>query len=120
VAYEVNYTDDFAEWWEGLTVEQQEAVDARVQVLEEFGPALGRPTVDRIHQSAFQNMKELRCSSDGALRVLFAFDPRREAILLLGGDKAGNWDAWYDTAVPRADELYAQYLRDLRREGVIE
>ena len=118
--YEVNYTAEFGEWWESLTVEQQEDIDARVQLLEEFGPALGRPTVDHIHQSAFQNMKELRCSSDGALRVLFAFDPRREAILLLGGNKAGNWDAWYDEAVPKADDLYVQYLRELRREGVIE
>lgn len=118
--YEVNYTAEFGEWWGSLTVEQPEDIDARVQLLEEFGPALGRPTVDRIHQPAFQNMKELRCSSDGALRVLFAFDPRREAILLLGGNKAGNWDAWYDEAVPKADELYAQCLRELRREGVIE
>ena len=118
--YEVNYTAEFGDWWETLTVEQQVDIDARVRLLEEFGPVLGRPTVDRIHMSAFQNMKELRCSSDGALRVLFAFDPRREAILLLGGNKAGNWDAWYDAAVPKADELYAQYLRDLRREGVIE
>jgi hypothetical protein len=118
--YEVNFTAEFGEWWESLTLKQQEDIDARVQLLEEFGPALGRPTVDRINQSAFQNMKELRCSSDGALRVLFAFDPRREAILLLGGNKAGNWDTWYDEAVPQADELYARYIRDLRREGEIE
>lgn len=118
--YEVNYTAEFGDWWESLTVKQQVHIDARVRLLEQFGPALGRPAVDRIHLSAFQNMKELRCSSDGALRVLFAFDPRREAILLLGGNKAGNWDAWYDAAVPKADELYAEYLRDLRREGVIE
>jgi hypothetical protein len=120
VPYEVNYTEEFGDWWETLTMEQQEDIDARVRLLEEFGPALGRPTVDRIHMSAFQNMKELRCSSDGALRVLFAFDPRREAILLLGGNKAGHWGAWYEGAVPKADELYAQYLRELRREGVIE
>lgn len=118
--YEVNFTAEFGEWWETLTVEQQEDITARVELLEEYGPALPRPTVDRISSSAFQNMKELRCSSDGALRVLFAFDPRREAILLLGGDKSGNWDAWYEEFVPKADELYAQYLRDLRREGVIE
>ena len=118
--YEVNYTAEFGEWWETLTVDQQEDIAARVQLLEEFGPTLRRPTVDRIQTSAFQNMKELRCSSDGALRVLFAFDPRREAILLLGGNKAGNWDAWYEQAVPKADELYARYLRELRREGVIE
>jgi hypothetical protein len=101
-------------------LDQQEDVAVRVQLLEDFGPTLGRPTVDRINASAFQNMKELRCSSDGALRILFAFDPRRQAILLLGGNKTGNWDAWYEEAIPKVDELYAQYLRDLRREGVIE
>lgn len=118
--FEVNYTDEFGEWWAGLTVEQQEDITARVELLEEHGPALGRPVVERITTSAFQNMKELRCSSDGALRVLFAFDPRREAILLLGGDKSGEWNEWYEVAVPKADDLYAEYLRELRREGIIE
>ena len=65
-------------------------------------------------------MKELRCSQDGALRILFAFDPRREAILLVGGDKAGDWDNWYDRAVPEADRLYTEYLAEIRREGTIE
>jgi hypothetical protein len=120
VTFEVNYTDEFEEWWDGLTVKQQEDIAARVELLEQIGPALGRPVVDRVKASAFQNMKELRCSSDGALRVLFAFDPRREAILLLGGDKSGEWDAWYEWAIPKADELYAAYLRELRREGIIE
>jgi hypothetical protein len=120
VPFEVNYTDEFREWWDELTVEQQEDIAARVELLEQNGPALGRQVVDQVAASAFPNMKELRCSSDGALRVLFAFDPRREAILLLGGDKSGEWNAWYDWAIPKADELYAQYLRDLRREGIIE
>lgn len=118
--YEVNYTDEFGEWWDGLTVQQQEDITARVELLEQHGPALGRPTVDRVEGSAFHHMKELRCSSDGALRVLFAFDPRREAILLLGGDKSDDWNAWYEWAIPKADELYTQYLRELRREGIIE
>lgn len=118
--YEVNYADEFGDWWDGLTVEQQEDVTARVELLEEHGPTLGRPTVDRVEGSAFHNMKELRCSSSGALRVLFAFDPRRQAILLLGGDKTGDWESWYQEAIPRADALYAEYLRRLRREGIIE
>jgi hypothetical protein len=120
VPYEINYTDEFEDWWSGLTVEQQEDITARVELLERDGPSLGRPVVDTVKTSAFHNMKELRCSSSGALRVLFAFDPRREAILLLGGDKSDNWDAWYQEAVPRADTLYAEYLRELRREGSIE
>lgn len=118
--YEVNFTDEFGGWWESLTIDQQEDVAARVELLEHEGPGLGRPVVDRVATSSFHNMKELRCSSDGALRVLFAFDPRRQAILLLGGDKSGNWNAWYEHAVPTADELYAKYLEDLQREGLIE
>jgi hypothetical protein len=120
VSYEVNYTDEFGRWWEELTVEQREHIAARVELLEQHGPTLGRPLVDRIKRSAFHHMKELRCSSDGALRVLFAFDPRQQAILLLGGDKSGDWNNWYDWAIPKADELYAEYLRELRREGTIE
>lgn len=118
--HDVNFTDEFAEWWEGLTVSQQEDITARVELLEQHGPSLGRPVVDRVTASAFHNMKELRCSSDGALRVLFAFDPRREAILIVGGDKSDEWAAWYETAIPEADKLYAEYLRDLRRKGIIE
>jgi hypothetical protein len=120
VSYEVNVTDEFLRWWSGLTIEQQEDITARVDLLEEQGPALGRPVVDRITSSSFHNMKELRCSRDGALRVLFAFDPRRQAVLLVGGDKTGNWDAWYREAVPDADRIYGEYLEELRREGLIK
>lgn len=118
--FEVNFTNNFENWWNDLSTEQQEDIAARVELLEEHGPALGRPVVDRVATSAFHNMKEVRCSSDGALRVLFAFDPRREAILLVGGNKSGNWDAWYRYAVPEADRLYKEYLQQLQREGQIE
>jgi hypothetical protein len=118
--YEVNVTDEFRKWWDGFDVTHQEDIAARVELLERYGPTLGRPVVDRVASSAFHNMKELRCSSDGALRVLFVFDPRREAILLLGGDKTGDWRKWYDWAVPEADRLYMEYLRELRRGGLIE
>lgn len=117
--YEINITDEFAAWWDGLSAAQQEDITARVELLSEHGPLLGRPTVDRVASSAFHHMKELRCSSDGALRLLFAFDPRREVILLLGGDKTGDWNEWYDRSVPLADAIYTEYLRDLRREGLI-
>jgi hypothetical protein len=117
--YEINFTDGFEEWWSTLSAEQQEDITARVDLLAEHGPLLGRPTVERIASSAFHNMKELRCSSDGALRILFAFDPRGEAILLLGGDKTGNWNEWYERNVPLADSIYTEYLRDLRGKGVI-
>ena len=118
--WEVEYTHEFGDWWETLTVEQQEAIDDRVMLLAEHGPILKRPLVGEIKNSRHGNMKELRASKGAALRVLFAFDPRRHAILLLGGDKSGEWESWYGTAIPKADELYDAHLRELREEGLIE
>ena len=112
-------TDQFLDWWGQLSVEQQEALTDRVDLLSERGPDLGRPVVDRIVSSRHQNMKELRAAKDGALRVLFVFDPRRTAILLLGGDKSGQWESWYRRAVPAADDLYDEHLAELREEGLI-
>jgi hypothetical protein len=119
VVWEVEVTDEFVEWWNGLTGDQQESLTDRVDLLAERGPDLGRPVVDRIHASRHHNMKELRAAKGGALRVLFMFDPRRQVILLLGGDKSGEWDAWYGWAVPLADDLYDTYLGELRDEGLI-
>ncbi|WP_420432266.1 type II toxin-antitoxin system RelE/ParE family toxin [Candidatus Poriferisocius sp.] len=87
--WEVEYTNEFGRWWDGLTHAQQEALDDRVMLLAEQGPSLKRPVVGEIGSSRHSNMKELRASKRGALRVLFAFDPRRHAILLLGGNKSG-------------------------------
>ena len=89
-------------------------------LLAENGPSLKRPVVGEIKTSRHTNLKELIVSAAGALRVLFAFDPRRHAILLLGGDKSGNWDAWYATAVPQADALYDEHLQELRDEGLLD
>ena len=87
MAWEVEYTDEFGAWWEGLTDGEQEAITAAVAFLEERGPGLGRPLVDTVQGSRHPNMKELRPPA-GNLRILFAFDPRRTAILLIGGDKS--------------------------------
>ena len=88
--------------------------------LAEQGPTLKRPVVAEIKTSRHSNMKELRVSKAGALRVLFAFDPRRHAILLLGGDKSGQWEEWYRTAIPEADALYDTHLQELRDEGLFD
>ncbi|MBL8776865.1 MAG: type II toxin-antitoxin system RelE/ParE family toxin [Acidimicrobiales bacterium] len=117
--WDVEVTDEFEEWWQSLTSDQQEALTDRVDLLAERGPDLGRPVVDRIQSSRHHNMKELRAAQGGALRVLFMFDPRRQAILLLGGDKSGEWTAWYEWAVPAADDLYDVYLDELKEEGLI-
>lgn len=79
MSWDVVFTDQFGEWWDDLSMEQQEALYARVQVLMQLGPDLGRPVVDAIEGSKHGNMKELRASQDGALRVLFVFDPTRRA-----------------------------------------
>lgn len=115
MAWEVLGTDEFADWYGELTREQQQAVNERVALLEQDGPNVRRPIVGEILSSRHHNMKELRCSEQGALRVLFIFDPRRSVILLLGGDKTGQWEEWYRVNVPRADDLYDAYLD---REGL--
>ncbi len=116
--WEVEFTDQFECWWETLNVEQQAAIEAAVGALEDRGPGLGRPFAERIAASRFPNMKEL-IPMGGHLRILFAFDPRRVAILLCGGDKSGRWNEWYRRMVPFADELYEEHLVDLRVTGEI-
>ena len=116
MAWEVEYTDQFEEWWETLSEETQEAIDAAVEVLEERGPALGRPLVDTVKESRHANMKELRVPRS-ATRVFFAFDPRRTAILLVGGDKKGHWKEFYDELVPVAEALFDEHLEEIEREG---
>lgn len=118
MAWEVEYTDEFGEWWEGLSEGEQEAIRAGVLRLEASGPALGRPLADTVSGSRHPNMKELRPPGRN-LRVLFAFDPRRMAILLIGGDKTGWWRGFYEEKVPEADRLYGEHLEQLREEGEI-
>lgn len=118
--WEVEFTDEFGEWWRSLSVAQQEALDDRVMLLAEAGPGLKRPTVGEIKSSRHVNMKELRTSQGDAMRVLFAFDPRRHAILLIGGDKSGQWKQWYRTAIPAADDLYDTHLAELADEGLLD
>ena len=117
--WEVEVTDQFLEWWDSLSADQQDSVTDQVDLLAERGPDLGRPVVDLVHGSRHHNMKELRAAKGGALRVLFMFDPRRQVILLLGGDKTGEWTSWYKWTVALADDLYDAYLAELRAEGLI-
>jgi hypothetical protein len=116
--WEVEFTDQFEVWWVQLQDAEQESIAAAVEFLQEKGPALRRPFVGAITTSRHANLKELIPMS-GHLRVLFAFDPRRTAILLIGGDKTDRWREWYEEMVPFADELYDEHLRTLREEGEI-
>lgn len=117
--WEVEVTDQFLEWWRSLSSAQQESVTDRVDLLAERGPDLGRPVVERVRTSRHHNMNELRAAKSGTLRVLFMFDPRRQVVLLLGGDKSGTWNQWYEWAVPMADDLYDVYLSELANERLI-
>ncbi len=114
--WSVEYTDEFEEWWDGLTVEEQGPIIIAVGALEESGPALGRPFVDTVRGSRHPNMKELRPRGE-TIRILFAFDLRRSAILLIGGDKRDRWTEWYAEMIPVADQLYDDHLGELEEEG---
>jgi hypothetical protein len=116
MSWEVEYTDDFGTWWDVLTAAEQEDVAFVVRLLEERGPQLGYPYRSKIEMSKHVHMRELRAQHQGRpYRVLYAFDPRRAAILLIGGDKTGN-DRWYDEYVPLADRLYDEHLAELAGE----
>jgi len=117
--WDIEFTDEFGRWWDTLPLAAQEAIAHDVEVLSHVGPALGRPLVDNVRLSRHANMKELRTQHRrSAFRILFAFDPRRSAILLVGGDKAGN-SRFYAQAVREADRLYDEHLETLRKEGLI-
>ena len=116
MAYEIEATDEFEGWYLALDQADRERVTAAVDELEDRGPGLARPRVDTLKGSRHNHMKELRI---GTIRVLFAFDPRRMAILLIGGDKRGQWQDFYREMVPLADDLYDDHLTTLRKEGVI-
>jgi len=92
-------------------------VGQAITALLEEGPSLGRPLVDRIKGSALHNLKELRPGSTGTteIRILFVFDPDRNAVLLVAGDKAGQWTTWYRQAIPLAEARYAIYVKEKRR-----
>jgi hypothetical protein len=119
VAWEVEYTDTFESWWDELSEEEQESVAAYVGLLENRGPQLPYPYSSDVKSSRHGQMRELRVQHQGKpYRVLYAFDPRRIGILLLGGDKTGD-DRWYEKYVPQADDIYDNHVAQLKREGLI-
>ena len=120
MAWDVEYTDEFEEWWVTLDGEEQDAIDIVVGLLEEKGPQLPFPQSSKITTSRHGHLRELRIQYRGQpYRILYAFDPRRVAILLLGGSKTGD-DRWYEKHVPIADALYDEHLDELRRDGLID
>lgn len=109
--------EEFAAWLLGLPAADRTRILAHAELLRTFGPALGRPQVDTLKGSRHANMKELRLNIGGEpWRVIFAFDPNRAAILLVGGGKAGD-KRWYKRNIPIADDRYDAHLARLAREG---
>lgn len=118
MGWDIRLLAEVEEWVLGLDDDTYDQVAAAIDVLAELGPALGRPLVDRIEGSRLHNLKELRPGSSGSseVRVLFDFDPDRRAVLLVGGDKAGNWRDWYTENIPVAERRYEQWIRGERDE----
>jgi hypothetical protein len=109
------FHDEFEAWFDQQDPSLQEEIAAVLDVLEERGPTLGRPYVDTIKESSFNNMKELRVQFRGCpWRILFAFDPERKAILLVGGNKQGN-KRWYEENIPIADQRFKDHLEQLQQ-----
>ena len=117
---DLEYTNQFGAWWAGLSEDEQDDITAVVELLMEHGPNLSFPYSSGVQGSRHGHMRELRVQSGGKpIRIFYAFDPRRWAILLIGGDKTGN-DRFYKRYVPVADKLYDEYLEELKQEGLIE
>ena len=120
MSWDVEYTNEFGAWWDRLEEREQEDIVATVELLAERGPALGFPNSSGVAGSRHRHLRELRIQSGGRpIRVFYAFDPRRAAILLIGGDKTGD-GRFYERFVPLADRLYDEHLRELKEEGQIE
>lgn len=117
LVWEIEFTDEFEAWWNTLAESEQDSIDRTVYLLKQLGPALPDRYSKPVVTSRFSHMRELRVQHAGEpIRILYAFDPRRVALLLIGGNKAGD-DRWYEKFVPRADALYDQHLKSLVDEG---
>lgn len=117
VRWEILLLEPVNDWFLALCKDDPLTADKVEEALDELaisGPSLGRPLVDRIHNSKIHNLKELRPRVPGTaeVRLLFVFDAEREAIVLVAGDKAGRWSAWYAEAIPLAEERYTAYRQE--------
>jgi len=119
--WEVVLLEEVEQWFLDLALHDPhsaELVAGALDLLEAEGPTLGRPAVDRVKHSRQHNMKELRPGSSGSteLRLLFVFDPKRRAVVLVAGDKAGNWSQWYRDNIPVAEKRYTRWLEELEEQ----
>ncbi len=123
MVWTVEFTDEFEEWWKNLSESQQDDATAVVELLEEDGPGLRFPRSSGIEGSRYEHMRELRVQSSGKpIRIFYAFDPRRVAVLLIGGDsgdKIGT-NRFYEEYAPVADRLYDEHMEQISKEGLIK
>jgi hypothetical protein len=117
--WDVEVTDEFEDWWNGLDADEQDSVDFVVELLVRQGPMLPFPYSSDVLGTKKYDIRELRIQHHGRpYRVLYVFDPRRHAVLLIGGDKSRD-KRWYQANIPRAVSIYSNYLKELKREGLI-
>lgn len=122
MSWEVELHEEVDAWFCSLVEHDHETADLieeAIDLLAEQGPRLGRPLVDKIKGSRYHHLKELRPASAGSteIRLLFAFDPRRCAFVLVAGDKHGNWKGWYEANIPVAEKRYEEHLADIEKGG---
>ncbi|MET9129129.1 type II toxin-antitoxin system RelE/ParE family toxin [Streptomyces antibioticus] len=120
--WEITLLEPVETWFLKLCADDPESANRITDALDflaQEGPNLGRPMVDRIHGSRLHNLKELRPGSSGCteIRMLFVFDPEREAIILVAGDKSGRWSDWYRDSIPVAELRYADFLAEREHGG---
>ena len=114
--FPIEFTEEFRVWWDDLSADEQESVDTVVGLLEEKGWKLKYPYSSDVKSSKYGEVRELRVQHLGQpYRVLYAFDPRQVAVLILGGVKTGKND-WYNKYVPLADRIYCEHLKSLKEE----
>lgn len=121
MAWTIILLSEVRAWYDALTESDPDTADSvasAIDLLEERGPQLGRPLVDTLEGTALPNLKELRPGSTGRseLRILFVFDPERQAVLLTAGNKSGQRKAWYEEHIPLAERRYAAWLAGAYRD----
>lgn len=113
VAWQIEIHPEVAQWLGQLGQKEYESVMASLDALAIDGPSLGRPFVDHVKNSKHKNMKELRPLGQH-IRILFAFDPLRKAVLLVSGDKSNEWNSWYKRNIPLADKRFERHLKAIK------
>jgi len=113
--WKVYRTDEFKEWFDNLDFEAKEPILKDIIILSNYGPSLSRPYVDTLKGSKLNNLKELRTKfKNNYFRIIFAFDPERDIILLVGGNKSNDKN-FYSKIISKAEKLFLKHIDDIQR-----